>query len=351
MIIQPKLTSIIILNYNGNDFLEDCINSIIKETHTPYEIIVVDNDSPDKSGEIFSKKYSTIKFILNKKNVGVPEGLNIGIRNASGEFVVLLNNDLIVAPNWLDNFFKAYQVTGDALYQPKSLKMKNHDIIDGTGCMINIFGFGFARDKGMKDHGQYNLQEEISYASGTCMFCPKKIFDEIGLFDPTFFAYHEELDLGWRARIFGFRSYYVPDAIIYHYGSAHWKWNSQVFYLLERNRWLVLLKNYSLKTLLRLLPSLIIIEFSMLGFFATKGLLLKKLKSYGSILHLSGHIIKQRKIINKKRKLDDNEIIHSFCGTIKIPPEANDSKLNEKFEKLLSSLCRLCGYDKIVREP
>ena len=125
---------------------------------------------------------------------------------------VVFFHSLIVAPNWLDNFFKAYQITGDALYQPKSLKMKNHDIIDGTGCMINIFGFGFARDKGIKDQGQYNLQEEISYASGTCMFCPKKIFDEIGLFDPTFFAYHEELDLGWRARIFGFRSYYVPDA-------------------------------------------------------------------------------------------------------------------------------------------
>ena len=348
---KTNFTSIIILNYNGTKFLQDCIDSIIRETNSPYEIIVVDNNSPDKSGELFSKKFPEIKFILNKDNVGVPEGLNIGIRNASGDFIVLLNNDLIVMPNWLENFFKAYDKTGDALYQPKSLKFKDPSILDGTGCMINIFGFGFARDKGIKDEGKYTQQEEISYASGTCMFAPKKIFDEIGYFDPTFFAYHEELDLGWRARIFGYRSYYVPKTIIHHHGSAHWKWSPQVFYLLERNRWLVLLKNYSLSTLLKLWPSLIIIELSMLGFFATKGLLLKKIKSYASILGLFGHIIRQRKIIHNKRKIDDIEIMRAFCGTIKIPSEANDSKLNTKFEKLLSSLCKFSGYDKIVREP
>ena len=192
---QSDLTSIIILNYNGKNFLQPCIESIVRETHTPYEIIVVDNNSPDKSGQFFSEQYPEVKFILTDTNVGVPGGLNIGIRNASGEFVVLLNNDLVVMPNWLDNFFKSYEKTGNALYQHKSLKFKDPTVIDGTGCMINIFGFGFARDKGVKDDGQYNTQEEISYASGTCMFCTRKIFDEIGLFDPTFFAYHEELDL------------------------------------------------------------------------------------------------------------------------------------------------------------
>ena len=348
---HTKSTSIIILNYNGTNFLEDCINSIIRETNSPYEIIIVDNNSPDNSGKIFSQKYPDIKFILNEENVGVPEGLNIGIRNATSEFVVLLNNDLIVMPYWLENFFKAYEKTGDALYQPKSLKFKDPTILDGTGCMINIFGFGFARDKGLPDEGKYNIQEEISYASGTCMFAPKKIFNEIGLFDPTFFAYHEELDLGWRARIFGYSSYYVPEAIIHHHGSAHWKWSPQVFYFLERNRWLVLLKNYSTKTLLKLFPSLLIIEFFMLGFFISKGLFLKKLKSYGSILKLVSHIREQRRLINKKRKVDDTQIIRSFCGTLKIPSEANDSKLNEQFTKLLILLCKFTGYDKIVREP
>jgi len=349
--INQKLTSIIILNYNGTNFLKDCIDSIIRETHYPYEIIIVDNNSPDKSGEIFAKKYPDIKFILNENNVGVPEGLNIGIKNSTGNFIVLLNNDLILMPNWLEHFFKAYEQTGDALYHPKSLKFKDPTILDGTGGMINIFGFGFARDKGIKDNHQHEKQEEVSYASGTCMFVPKKIFDKIGLFDSTFFAYHEELDLGWRAKIFGFKSYYVPESIIHHYGSAHWKWSPQVFYFLERNRWLVLLKNYSTGTLLKLFPSLIIIELFMLSFFISKRLFLKKLKSYGSIIKLGSHIRKQRRIINQNRKINDDEIIRSFCGTLIIPSEANDSKLNEKFTKLLLFLCKSTGYNKIVREP
>ena len=89
----------------------------------------------------------------------------------------------------------------------------------------------------------------------------------------------------------------------------------------------------------------------MLAFFASEGLLLKKFQSYGSILKLSGHIRKQRSIIQQKRKIRDNEIMTSFCGTLKIPSEANDSNLNKKFDKLLISLSKLTGYNKIVREP
>ena len=126
---EKELVSIIILNYNGNEFLENCIESIFRETKQKFELIIVDNNSSDKSGEKFSKKYESCKFILNKKNVGVSEGLNIGIRNANGKHIVLLNNDLIVAPKWLDYLFEAYKEKGNALYQPKFLKMKNRNII------------------------------------------------------------------------------------------------------------------------------------------------------------------------------------------------------------------------------
>ena len=101
MNLDKNLVSIIILNYNGNEFLENCIESIFRETKQKFELIIVDNNSPDKSGEKFSKKYESCKFILNKNNVGVSEGLNIGIRNANGHYIILLNNDLIVAKNWL----------------------------------------------------------------------------------------------------------------------------------------------------------------------------------------------------------------------------------------------------------
>ena len=132
MDLQKELVSIIILNYNGEKFLENCIESIFKETKQKFELIIVDNNSPDKSGEKISKKYESCKFILNKKNVGVSEGLNIGIRNSNGTHIVLLNNDLIVAPKWLDYLFEAFQEKGDGLYQPKFLKMKPEPSLDSN---------------------------------------------------------------------------------------------------------------------------------------------------------------------------------------------------------------------------
>ena len=139
--MKNDLTSIIILNYNGKSFLKNCIESIINNTQREYEIIIVDNNSPDNSGELFEKEFTNCNFILNQENVGVPEGLNIGIQNANGEFLVFLNNDLTVDVGWLDAFFSAYEKFGDALYQPKSLKMKDSKQIDFGGEILSLSSY------------------------------------------------------------------------------------------------------------------------------------------------------------------------------------------------------------------
>ena len=344
--LKEELVSIIILNYNGNEFLENCIESIFRETEQKFELIIVDNNSPDKSGEKLSKKYESCKFILNQKNLGVSEGLNIGINNSSGSHIILLNNDLIVAPKWLDYLFEAYEEKGSALYQPKFLKMKDNNIIDSAGNLINVFGFGFSRQKGRKDNLQYNTIEEIGFAAGTCLFCSKEIFDEIGLFDEKLFAYNEDLDFGWRAKLSNYKSYYVPKSIVYHHGSAQWKWSGEKFYLLERNRWIVLLSNYSIKTILKLLPSLLIIEFVLLVFFMKKKMLIKKLKSYVGIIKFLNHIKKRRKDIKERKSISDNEIFESFCCTIETPLEVSETEGIEKFNKLLKILGNFVGYYK-----
>ena len=347
--MKTDLVSIIILNYNGKNFLKDCIDSIKSETNGNFEIIVVDNASPDNSGQEIKMKYQDCKFILNKKNVGIPEGLNIGIKNSDGEFIILMNNDVKVTKGWLDGFFHAYQKNGTALYQPKFLKMKNPEILDGTGDMINLFGFGFARGKGQIDKGKHIEIEEISYASGTCMFLPRKIIDVIGYFDQKLFAYHEELDFGWRARLYGYKSYYVPQSVIHHFGSAGWGWTSQKFYFLERNRWLVLLKNYSLKTIIKLFPSLLLIEIIMIGFFAKKGILWKKISSYGSIIKLYNQMRIDREKIQSTRKISDEEIMKNFCCNMHIPPESKEEKHLENFNKILIKLTKISGFYTKVR--
>ena len=148
--MKEPLVSIIVLNYNAGKLLHNCISSIKKSNYKNFEIIVVDNISSDNSQNECKKKFPEIKLIQNNKNFGYCEGNNIGIRNANGEFIIILNPDTIVESTWIDELFEAYQEFGDGLYQPKILSLNENNVIQSTGNMIHVFGFGFARDKGNK---------------------------------------------------------------------------------------------------------------------------------------------------------------------------------------------------------
>ena len=205
---EQPLISIIVLNYNAGELLLNCINSIKKSSYQNLEIILVDNISTDRSQEICKEKHPDVKLIQNKKNFGYCEGNNIGIREAKGDFLVILNPDTVVESNWLNELISAYNKFGDGLYQPKILSLNENNIIQSTGNMIHIFGFGFARDKGKKNISNEERIEKIGYASGTCLFTSKTVFDRVGLLDDFLFLYHDDLDLGWRAAQLGINSYY-----------------------------------------------------------------------------------------------------------------------------------------------
>ena len=116
---QTPLVSIIILNYNAGKLLLDCVESILKSDFKNYEIIVVDNNSKDKSHLICKEKFEEIKLIENSQNFGFCEGNNIGAKNAKGEFIIIINPDTTVTPNWINEFLKANKENGDGIYQPK----------------------------------------------------------------------------------------------------------------------------------------------------------------------------------------------------------------------------------------
>ena len=224
------LVSIIIVNYNSGDLILDCVQSILESSYTNLEIILVDNASSDDSHKVCKEKFQSVFLIENKQNLGYCEGNNVGIKNAKGEFVVILNPDTTVEPNWLNELLKAFQDLGDGLYQPKILALSDKKIIATTGNMIHIFGFGFARDRGEIDKNQRSTIEQIGYASGTCLFTSTSVMKKIGLFDPFLFLYHDDLDLGWRAAQMGIKSFYVPKSVIYHAESYLLKWSARKFF-------------------------------------------------------------------------------------------------------------------------
>ena len=335
---SEPLVSIIILNYNAGNLLLECIESVSKTNYDNFEIIVVDNASKDDSVNQCKEKFQEIQIIENEKNLGYCEGNNIGIRNAKGEFVVILNPDTMVDGNWLKELINGYKKFGDGMYQPRFLTTDNHKILQGTGNMIHLFGFGFARNKGDIDEGQFNKPESIGYASGTCLFTSKKILEKLGMFDSFLFAYHDDLDLCWRAALENIKSYYIPSSIVYHPPEGYtFKWNSFKFYLLERNRQYCLLTHYSRVTYFKMLPALMMVDIGVFFYYLKKGVLQSKFKATLNILKNFNQINSRYKQIQNKRLISDRELIEIFDDDI-IIPKMMDSKNNNSLGNFIKKL-------------
>ncbi len=337
---ENPLVSVIVLNYNAGKLLLNCIESVKKSTYKNLEIIVVDNISTDKSQETCKEKYPDIKLIQNNENFGYCEGNNIGIREAKGDYIIILNPDTIVEYNWVEELISAYNKFGEGLYQPKILSLEKTQILQSTGNMLHIFGFGFARDKGKNDNLEKNTIEKIGYASGTCLFTSKKVLKQVGLLDPFLFLYHDDLDLGWRAAQIGISSYYVPNSVIYHVESYALKWNARKFYWLERNRKYCILTHYSKKTYSKILPSLILVDFFVWMFYLSKGFLGSKIKAEIDILRNKKHIEKKYQELESRKTMPDEELIRQFPDEIFVPLNVSEDSLNKRFNSILSRLSK-----------
>ena len=334
------LVSIIILNYNAGNLLLNCIDSVFKSTYPNFEVLVVDNISTDNSHVVCKKKFEKIHLIENKENLGYCEGNNVGIRNANGEFVVILNPDTIVEPNWLNHLMSAYNEFGEGLYQPKFFSLNEKHVLQSTGNMLHIFGFGFAKDKGKIDDEKTESIEKINYASGTCLFTSKIVLDKIGLLDPFLFLYHDDLDLGWRAAHIGINSFYVPKSIIYHAESYSIKWSSKKFYWLERNRKYCLLTHYSKETYAKMRLSLFLVDLCVWLFYLSKGFLGAKIKAELDIFRNRKTIKIRHNQLEKMKIVSDKDLIEKFPDEIFVPKNVSEPVFNQLFNKILSALSK-----------
>ena len=337
---SSPLVSIIILNYNAGNLLLNCVDSVFKSTYPNFEVLVVDNISTDNSHIICKEKFEKIHLIKNKENLGYCEGNNVGIRNADGEFIVILNPDTIVEPNWLNHLMSAYSKFGEGLYQPKFFSLNEKLVLQSTGNMLHIFGFGFARDKGKADDEKIKSVEKINYASGTCLFTSKLVLDKVGLLDPFLFLYHDDLDLGWRAAQIGINSFYVPQSIIYHAESYSIKWSSKKFYWLERNRKYCLLTHYSKETYAKMRLSLFLVDVCVWLFYLSKGFLGAKIKAELDIFRNRKAIKIKYNQLEKIKIISDKELIKKFPDEIFVPKNVSEPIFNQLFNNILSTLSK-----------
>tara|TARA_B110000014_G_scaffold259639_1_gene247819 strand:- start:3463 stop:4503 length:1041 start_codon:yes stop_codon:yes gene_type:complete len=337
---ESPLLSVIVLNYNAGELLLNCIDSLKKSKYTNLEILVVDNISSDDSQKKCKEKFPDIKLIQNYENLGYCGGNNVGIKEAKGEFIVILNPDTIVDPNWANELISAYDEFGEGLYQPKILSLNEENIIQSTGNMLHVFGFGFARDKGNKVTNKNEEIEKIGYASGTCLFTTRKVIDQVGLLDEFLFLYHDDLDLGWRAAQIGINSHYVPKSKIFHVESYSLKWSSKKFYWLERNRKYCLLTHYSKETYEKMRFSLALVDLFIWVFYFSKGFIGAKIKAELEIKKNKKFIEKKYLELEKKKIIPDNELIKRFPDEIFVPIDVSQKSMNKRFNSILTKLSK-----------
>jgi GT2 family glycosyltransferase len=229
---------------------------------------------------------------------------------------------------------------GEGLYQPKILSLNEKQVLQSTGNMIHIFGFGFAKDKGKKDEEVDEEIKKIGYASGTCLFASRSVLDKVGLLDSFLFLYHDDLDLGWRASQIGINSYYVPKSKIYHVESYSLKWSEKKFYWLERNRKYCLLTHYSKSTYAKMYSSLCLVDLFVWFFYISKGFLGAKIRAELDIRRNKKFIETKYQELEEKKIISDEKLIQEFPDEIFVPTNVSDNFMNKSFNSILSKLSK-----------
>lgn len=265
--------SIVIPNYNGKHFLEACLWSVFAQSVKDPEVIVVDNGSTDGSRE-YLRNYPKVRTIELDQNYGFCGAVNIGIKAAEGEYIILLNNDTEVDPQFTEELLKVIK-SDERIFSCSSKMVQFHDRsrMDDGGDYYCALGWAFGRGKGHLVEN-YDRQVNVFAACAGAAIYRKSLLESLGYFDEAHFAYLEDMDLGYRARIQGYRNVYAPKAVVYHVGSgfsgsAH---NSFKVKLSSRNNVYLAYKNMPVLQLLLNSPLLLVGHVIKFFFFLRKGL-------------------------------------------------------------------------------
>lgn len=261
-------TTIIILTWNGLSNLQRGLPALWPQLGPDDRLVVVDNGSTDGSSDWVAAHYPSALILRNPVNLGFAAAVNQGIRATDGEWVITLNDDTIVSPGWLDALIAAAQSDPSVGMVACRMRLAGEPArFDSAGIEVDRAGIAWNRWYGqpIAAHLLSRPEEVFGPCGGAAMY-RRAMLDQIGLFDEDFFAYYEDVDLAWRARRAGWRCLYAPDADLLHVHSAT---GTRVVgmkrYLLGRNKWWTILKNYPLPHLWMAWPLIIICDLVALG--------------------------------------------------------------------------------------
>jgi GT2 family glycosyltransferase len=339
--------SIITVTHNNEKDIEEYLTSIFKQTYKNFEIVIVDSASSDKTLERI-KLFSKVKVVSVLKNVGYGKGSNIGYKASNGDFVAILNPDTIVNENWLSELIKVLRKNPKiGIVTPKILMYANKKIINTCGNDVHFTGFGFSR--GINQHEcNYDSPASLFTPSGCSFIIRREILEKVGFFDEDFFLRSEVPDLAWRTHLIGYTCVYVPTSKVFHKYS--FKMNCFWYYLTERGRLLLILKNYTYKSLVLLLFPLIMAEMLSWGYALLKGkdFVLAKVLAYTWLIENKHKIRKKRLLVNELRRVADREIFRMLKWEIEQLDQLVDKSWTIRITAALNSIFKL-SYTLLLR--
>jgi len=311
---QTSLVSIIIVGLNHWPFLEKTISSLFAQKYPSIEVIYVDNASTDESITNVRRRFPQVKIIANPANYGFCKGNNQGIQSARGEFILILNPDVIVADDCIEEFIKAYAANKRAgIYAPKLFLFNDKKRINSVGMRFDSHGRTNHIGDGEVDLGQYSKAVTVPMASGACMFSRRAVLDEIGFFDEHYFAYYEDGELSLRAWWMGWECVYWPNAIAYHVRNAAAKTSLSYCkiarYYENRNRYFLAFTFMPFQLLIKASPFIFLKEslavVKALGALPKRREIPIEIKSRLAAIRLLPKLIKKRRRMNCQRLISN----------------------------------------------
>ncbi len=335
---NPQLVSVVIVDYDGADLLGPCLRSVFAQAYRPMEVILVDNGSTDASSTMVEKEFPAVRYLPQAGNLGFAEGNNVGVRAATGDIIVLLNNDTEVGVDWIPGLL-------EYLDKPGAGVVASRVVTDGVSAefydmngSVNYLGYNIMR--------VFTDLSRVFFAGGASVMFRKSVVGDP--FPPEYFLYQEDLFLSWRMRLAGFDVRMAQGSVVQHRGSASTKKQPGrlVTFYQERNRMLNCLILYSPVTLLKLSPLAFADTLAKVALSLARGRksLLGIMQAYLWCLCHPAWIFAQRRVWQKTRRAHDSEILKLMSPTV-VPGNGRVSRFLNAAGRVYARIVRLPYYD------
>ncbi|MDD4142769.1 MAG: glycosyltransferase family 2 protein [Bacteroidales bacterium] len=331
--------AVVILNWNGSEFLKGFLPTVIAYSRDDARIYVADNGSTDNSMETLEKEFPEIAVIKLNKNYGFALGYNLALQQIDAKYFMLLNSDVEVTENWLKPLASFLDTNEDFVAcQPKLLSYHDRNKFEYAGAaggFIDKLGYPFCRGRMFmnieEDKGQYDDDCEIFWASGACMFIRSEKFHEVDGFDPDFFAHMEEIDLCWRLKNKGYKIGYCHNSTIYHIGGGtlpKTSWRKTYYNI--RNNEVMLYKNLPPRQIALIMPVRFVLDIiSSFKFFIDGGV-----KDFWAVIRAHFSFYRHfRKNKNKRKNITQSNVSCSYSKPIVFKYYLQHKKLFSQLNK------------------